>query len=108
VGENIFKIITSVQGRRNYFTLSDAEMFEDRSMKQGCQIFLGTNIPKLEKYTKGPQTTPNGDKFYQMAVKYTNIFHSMALQNIPKVGFLVLKRNHLATLLCRHCACLAG
>jgi hypothetical protein len=35
-----------------------------------------------------------------MAVKYTNIFHSKALQNIPKLVFWVVKINHLATLLC--------
>jgi hypothetical protein len=38
-----------------------------------------------KKYTKGPQTTPDGHtlykmvKLYQMAQKYTNIFHSKAL-----------------------------
>jgi hypothetical protein len=26
-----------------------------------------------------------------MAIKYTNIFHSKTLQNLPKFGFLVLK-----------------
>jgi hypothetical protein len=36
---------------------------------QGCQIFLGPNIPKREKYTKWPQTIPNDNKIYQIAVK---------------------------------------
>jgi hypothetical protein len=34
-------------------------------MNQGCQIFLGQNVPKREKYKKRPQTTPNGHKIYQ-------------------------------------------
>jgi hypothetical protein len=31
--------------------------------------FFGPNIPKREKYTKGPQTTPNGHAWYRLAVK---------------------------------------
>jgi hypothetical protein len=31
-------------------------------------------------------------------MKFTNTFHSKALQNIPNVGFLVCKCYHLATL----------
>jgi hypothetical protein len=42
-----------------------------RRGNQGCQIFLCPNIPKREKYTKLPQTIPNGHKIYQMAVKYS-------------------------------------
>jgi hypothetical protein len=33
-----------------------------------------------------------------MVIKYTNVFHSKALQNLPKLGFFGLKINHLATL----------
>jgi hypothetical protein len=33
-----------------------------------------------------------------MVIKYTNIFYSKAVQNLPKLGFFVLKINHLATL----------
>jgi hypothetical protein len=29
---------------------------------QGCQIFLGTKYQNEEKYTKLPQTVPNGHK----------------------------------------------
>jgi hypothetical protein len=36
---------------------------------QGCQIFLGPNIPNWEKYTNWPQTIPTGHKLYQMAIK---------------------------------------
>jgi hypothetical protein len=32
-----------------------------------------------------------------MTIKYTCNFHSMAIQNLPKLGFLV-RKNHLATL----------
>jgi hypothetical protein len=33
-----------------------------------------------------------------MFIKYTNICHSKALQNLPKFGIFGLKTNHLATL----------
>jgi hypothetical protein len=36
-----------------------------------------------------------------MAIKYTNIYHSKALQNLPKFGIFGLKTNHLATLFLR-------
>jgi hypothetical protein len=38
-------------------------------------------------------------KNFQMVIKYTNIYHSNALQNLPKFGIFGLKTNHLATLL---------
>jgi hypothetical protein len=41
---------------------------------------------------------PNGYNIFQMTIKYTNFFHSMALKNLPKFGFLVWKTCHLATL----------
>jgi hypothetical protein len=34
---------------------------------------------------------PNGRKIDQKGIKYTIIFHFKTLQNIPKLGFLVLK-----------------
>jgi hypothetical protein len=42
---------------------------------------------------------PNGCKTFQMAIKYTNIFHSRALQKIPKLGLLVWK--YIFTNICR-------
>jgi hypothetical protein len=74
---------------------------------QGARFLLGPNIPKREKFAKWPQAIPNGHKSYQMAIKYrfqmvikyTNIFHSKALQNLPKLGFFGLKINHLVTLM---------
>jgi hypothetical protein len=44
------------------------------------------NLPKGEKYTKLSQN-------YQIAIKYTNIFYSKALQNVPKWWFWVWKRS---------------
>jgi hypothetical protein len=42
---------------------------------------------------------PNGQKLYRTAIKYTNIFHSKALQNTyTQIGIFGLKINHLATL----------
>jgi hypothetical protein len=41
-----------------------------------------------KNYTKWPQHLPNIRNLNQMALKYTNIFHCKALQNLPKLGFL--------------------
>jgi hypothetical protein len=41
---------------------------------------------------------PNGHKIFQMVITYNNIYHSKALQNLPKFGIFGLKTNHLATL----------
>jgi hypothetical protein len=35
-----------------------------------------------------------------MIIKYTKMFPSKTLQNLPKIGIFCLKTNHLATLLC--------
>jgi hypothetical protein len=35
---------------------------------------------------------------FHMVIKYSNIFHSKALQNLPRLGFWVWKKYHLATL----------
>jgi hypothetical protein len=77
--------------------------------EQGCQIFLGPNIPKRKKYAKWPKTIPKGHKLYQMAVKvfqmvikYTNIFHSKALRIFTKFGIFGLKTNHLSRLQLRN------
>jgi hypothetical protein len=49
----------------------------------------GENIPNYYNITKWPLNIPNGRKIFQMTIKYTNIFHSKALQDLPKLGFLV-------------------
>jgi hypothetical protein len=33
-----------------------------------------------------------------MVIKYTNIYHSKAIKNLPKFGIFGLKTNHLETL----------
>jgi hypothetical protein len=46
-------------------------------------------------YTKLPlnyqmaKNVPNGQNIFQMAKEYTNLFHSKALQNLPKLEFWV-------------------
>jgi hypothetical protein len=67
-----------------------------RGLQQGCQIFPGTiyqigeNVPNNHKNNQSDtQYIPNGGKIDQMAIKYTSIFQSKTLQNIPKLGFLV-------------------
>jgi hypothetical protein len=37
----------------------------------GLPDFSWYKMPKREKYTKLPQTIPNGYEIYQMAMKYT-------------------------------------
>jgi hypothetical protein len=44
--------------------------------------------------------TPKREKIHQMTTKYTkytNIFHSNALQNMPKLGCFGMQTYHLAT-----------
>jgi hypothetical protein len=50
------------------------------------------------KRTKLGKNISNGRKILQMVIKYTNIFHSKAIQNLPKIGIFGLKINYLATL----------
>jgi hypothetical protein len=75
---------------------------EGRTLKcQTCQIFLGTKYQngknKIKiyqmtiKYTKWKLDRPNGRKIDQRAIKYTTVFHCIALKN-------GLKIYHLATL----------
>jgi hypothetical protein len=42
---------------------------------------------------KWPKNVPNGRSIIQMAKEYTNLFHSKALQNLPKLEFLVWKQT---------------
>jgi hypothetical protein len=64
---------------------------------QGCQIFLasiyqhGGNVPKYHKIYQMAVNSSNGRKIDQMSIKYTNIFHCQALQNLPELGSLVRK-----------------
>jgi hypothetical protein len=45
------------------------------------------NIPKRRKMHQIATELPNEHKIYQMAIEYTNLFHSKALKNLPKLGF---------------------
>jgi hypothetical protein len=66
-------------------------------MNQVCHIFLGTTYQnggggiyqRTPKFTKWPWNIPDGRKMFPMAIKYNKKFHSNALQNIPKLVFLV-------------------
>jgi hypothetical protein len=76
----------------------------------GLPDFSRHKIPKREINYQRTTKCTYGHKIYQMAVKYSkwsqttysNIFHSGALQNIPKLVILVWKLNHLATLADAH------
>jgi hypothetical protein len=54
------------------------------------------NIPNYHNFTKWPKSIPNGSKIFQMTTSYTNIFHSNAHPNIPKLDFFGFKIYHLA------------
>jgi hypothetical protein len=55
-------------------------------------------IPNDHKmYTKWPLNIPNGCKIFQMAIKCTNILHSKALHNIPRMWIFGMKLYNLAT-----------
>jgi hypothetical protein len=75
--------------------------------KQGCQIFLGPNIPTRKKYTRWPQTISRFHKLYQMDVKYSKwskalaTFSFLRSSKFTKIGIFSLKINHLATLIPR-------
>jgi hypothetical protein len=75
------------------FEPSDSKVSFFSACKQGCQIFLGTKYQKTgknyqitTKFNKYPQNLLNGRKIYLKAIKYTNIFLSKALQNVPEIG----------------------
>jgi hypothetical protein len=53
-------------------------------------------------HTKRPCNIQNGRKIFLMVIKYYNIFHSEALQILPKIGSFGWKTNHLATPLKSH------
>jgi hypothetical protein len=50
------------------------------------------------KYIKWPEDISNGLKIDQISIKYTNIFHSKPLRNLPKMGFLVWQYTIMSTL----------
>jgi hypothetical protein len=69
-----------------------------KSCHPGLPVFSWSNHTKTGKvyqmttdYTNRPYIIPKCHKWYQTAVKYTNIFHSKALHKTPKLEFLVLK-----------------
>jgi hypothetical protein len=57
-----------------------------------CKIPKLENIPKDQlNIPKKPDKIPNGNKIYQMAIKFTKIFYATAFKNIQKLWFLVWK-----------------
>jgi hypothetical protein len=51
--------------------------------------FFRHSKPKWWKRDQITTKLPNGRNIFQMAKEYANLFHSKALQNLPKLGFLV-------------------
>jgi hypothetical protein len=71
----------------------DDELTAILEKAQGCQICIGKtyqnrkNIPNDYKMYLMAKYIPNGCQICQLQIKYTNIFHSKVLQNVPKQGF---------------------
>jgi hypothetical protein len=65
--------------------------------KPGLPDFYRYNMPKQEKYTKGPQNVPNGYKMFHLAVnrqKWPFKYKHIRLQDLPKftqIGIFGLK-----------------
>jgi hypothetical protein len=66
----------------------------------GLPDFPWSKHTKMEKYdqmttnyTRLPYIMPDGHKIFQMIIKCNNIFHSKALQKLPKLGLLVWKQT---------------
>jgi hypothetical protein len=68
-----------------------------------CQESRVARFFLVQTFQIGKNIT-NDHKLYQLAIKYsngliiTNIYHSKALQNLPKFGIFGMKTSHLATL----------
>jgi hypothetical protein len=108
-GENIFKIVTSVPGKigswaPTYESEYDIFTYIGRPSREGEKILhrLEIGVAKfvLVKTYQNGKNVQHNLKLYQIAIKYTkwhknipngyknrytNIFHSKALQNIPKL-----------------------
>jgi hypothetical protein len=71
---------------------------------QGCQIFLDTIYQKGGEYTKFATKVPNGNKMYQIVVKYSQWPKSIPTFPIPRLSKIFpnwifgLKTYHLAAL----------
>jgi hypothetical protein len=51
----------------------------------------GCNVPNDHKIYQMDITSTKCSKVFQMAIKYSKIFSSKALKNLPKLGFLMCK-----------------
>jgi hypothetical protein len=76
------------------------DFFRHNIPKRGKIHQITTTLPNChkmyqmtEKYSKWPNNIPNDHTIFQMTIQYTSIFHSKALQNLPKLGFLVWKQT---------------
>jgi hypothetical protein len=59
--------------------------------EQGLPDFSWHNIPKRAKIYHIVTKLPSGRNIFLVAREDSNLFHSQALRNLPKLGFLVWK-----------------
>jgi hypothetical protein len=81
-------------------SIRDSSFWRGMPRPPGLPDFSWYIIPKRGKMyqmntkcTEWLKNIPNGCKIFQIAINYINIFQSRALQNLPKVGFLVWKET---------------
>jgi hypothetical protein len=55
----------------NYFEMLCRTQKNNHNILQGCQIFLNAWFPNWKKCTKRTQNVPNGNKIFQLSIKYS-------------------------------------
>jgi hypothetical protein len=71
--------VTLSRSRRSALTKA---FFLAHYIYQNWQIYT-----KLPQHYQMIKNIPNSRKIFQMTIKYTNVFHFKAPQNLPKLGF---------------------
>jgi hypothetical protein len=68
---------------------ASAQKFVSYISKTGLPDFFLTQFTKIGENIPNCNLQLNGRNIFQIGVEYTNLLHSTALQNLPKLGFFV-------------------
>jgi hypothetical protein len=89
-------VVTNKKAETNGFESDGGRWAEQKCLDNRVARFLLVQHTKTVKIyqmstkcTKCPDNLPIGRKIYQMAKKYTDIFHDKTLKNLPQMGLLV-------------------
>jgi hypothetical protein len=81
---------TTYQNWKNTPNFHEIYQMATKYIKWPQSISNGHKVYQMAtKYIKWPQSISNGCKIYQLVIQYTTISHFKALQNLPKLEFLV-------------------